>query len=176
LTGRTVPVRTAPGTDVALSFFCVPAPPVSFYQYSTGTGCGVFLPVAFLVRPRVPCVPCVSRLPRCLFTGILGASFSGYSGGRQRFVVDAGGWEVERVRTRLHFADRFRAGAGRRSVWSVCLCASACSVCLVCVPAPPGVFLPVPVARVCPGSPRCLFTGSVSVPAPPGVFLPVAFL
>jgi len=31
------------------------------------------------------------------------------------------------------------------------------SVCPVCVPAPPGVF--VPVARVCPGSPRCLFTG-----------------
>ena len=29
-------------------------------------------------------------------------------------------------------------------MWSVCLCASACSVCLVCVPAPPGVFLPVP--------------------------------
>ena len=28
-------------------------------------------------------------------------------------------------------------------MWSVCLCASACSVCLVCVPAPPGVFLPV---------------------------------
>jgi hypothetical protein len=28
---------------------------------------------------------------------LLGASFSGYSGGRQRFVVDAGGWEVERV-------------------------------------------------------------------------------
>ena len=27
-------------------------------------------------------------------------------------------------------------------MWSVCLCASACSVCLVCVPAPPGVFLP----------------------------------
>ena len=26
------------------------------------------------------------------------------------------------------------------------------------------------VSRVCPGSPRCLFTG---VPAPPGVFLPV---
>ena len=24
----------------------------------------------------------------------------------------------------------------------MCLCASACSVCLVCVPAPPGVFLP----------------------------------
>jgi len=30
-------------------------------------------------------------------------------------------------------------------VWSVCLCASACPVCPVCVPAPPGVFLPVPV-------------------------------
>ena len=28
---------------------------------------------------------------------LLGASFSGYSGGRQRFVVDAGGWEVVRV-------------------------------------------------------------------------------
>jgi hypothetical protein len=33
-------------------------------------GCEVRLcgPCAF-VRPRVPCVPCVSRLPRCLFTG-----------------------------------------------------------------------------------------------------------
>ena len=29
------------------------------------------------------------------------------------------------------------------SVWSVCLCASACPVCPVCGPAPPGVFLPV---------------------------------
>jgi hypothetical protein len=28
------------------------------------------------------------------------------------------------------------------------------------------------VSRVCPGSPRCLFTGTVCVPAPPGVFLP----
>ena len=28
-------------------------------------------------------------------------------------------------------------------MWSVCLCASACPVCPVCVPAPPGVFLPV---------------------------------
>jgi hypothetical protein len=32
-------------------------------------------------------------------------------------------------------------------VWSVCLCASACPVCPVCVPAPPGVFLPVSRAR-----------------------------
>ena len=30
------------------------------------------------------------------------------------------------------------------------------------------------VSRVCPGSPRCLFTGTV--PAPPGVFLPVLYL
>ena len=29
------------------------------------------------------------------------------------------------------------------------------------------------VSRVCPGSPRCLFTGPVCVPAPPGIFLPV---
>ncbi len=32
------------------------------------------------------------------------------------------------------------------------------------------------VSRVCPGSPRCLFIGTVCVPAPPGVFLPVRFL
>ncbi len=30
-----------------------------------------------------------------------------------------------------------------KKMWSVCLCASACPVCPVCVPAPPGVFLPV---------------------------------
>ena len=35
--------------------------------------------------------------PAASSPGVLGASFSGYSGGRQRFVVDAGGWEVERV-------------------------------------------------------------------------------
>ncbi len=35
--------------------------------------------------------------PAASSPGILGALFSGYSGGRQRFVVDAGGWEVERV-------------------------------------------------------------------------------
>jgi hypothetical protein len=47
-------------------------------------------------------------------------------------------------------------------------------VCVVCVPLCVRVFR---VSRVCPGSPRCLFTGtgSVSVPAPPGVFVPVAF-
>ena len=31
---------------------------------------------------------------------------------------------------------------------SVCLCASACPVCPVCVPAPPGVFLPVQYSRL----------------------------
>jgi len=31
-------------------------------------------------------------------------------------------------------------------VRSVCLRASACPVCVLCVPAPPGVFEPVPVA------------------------------
>ena len=36
--------------------------------------------------------------PAASSPGVLGASlFTGYSGGRQRFVVDAGGWEVERV-------------------------------------------------------------------------------
>ena len=35
--------------------------------------------------------------PAASSPGVLGASFSAYSGGRQRFVVDAGGWEVERV-------------------------------------------------------------------------------
>ena len=39
-------------------------------------------------------------------------------------------------------------------MWSVCLCASACSVCLVCVPAPPGVFLPVEFGAL-PLSPVC---------------------
>ncbi len=56
--------------------------------------------------------------PAASSPGVLGASFSGYSCGRQRFVVDAGGWEVERVQMPgdgLHFADRLRAGAGRRS-------------------------------------------------------------
>jgi hypothetical protein len=38
-------------------------------------------------------------------------------------------------------------------VWSVCLCAPACPVCVPCV------------SRVCP----------VCVPAPPGVFLPVLY-
>ena len=38
------------------------------------------------------------------------------------------------------------------------LCARVSRVCPVCVPAPPGVILP----GVCPGSPRCLFTGCVS--------------
>ncbi len=37
---------------------------------------------------------------------------------------------------------------------SVCLRASACPVCVLCVPAPPGVF--EPVQR--PGLPRCLCT------------------
>ena len=37
-------------------------------------GCEIGL-CAF-VRPRVPCVPCVSRLPRCLFTGIVEKSVS----------------------------------------------------------------------------------------------------
>ena len=38
----------------------------------------------------------------------------------------------------------FKVGSVRVSVYrSVCLCASACPVCPVCVPAPPGVFLPV---------------------------------
>ncbi len=32
----------------------------------------------------------------------------------------------------------------------------------VCVPAPPGVFEPC-VSRVCPGFPRCLFTGATIV-------------
>ena len=62
------------------------------------------------------------------------------------------------------------------------LCGSC--VCPVCVPAPPGVFLPVARVRwwvgmvvrvgcpcvpclsrvrVCPGSPRCLFTGTVTI-------------
>ena len=35
--------------------------------------------------------------PAASSPGVLGTSFSGYSGGRQRFVVDAGGWEVVRV-------------------------------------------------------------------------------
>ena len=35
--------------------------------------------------------------PAASTPGILGAEFSAYSGGRRRFVVDAGGWEVERV-------------------------------------------------------------------------------
>ena len=40
----------------------------------------------------------------------------------------------------------------------------------VCVPAPPGVFLSARVSRVsrvCPGSPRCLFTGTPIHPNPP---------
>jgi hypothetical protein len=47
------------------------------------------------------------------------------------------------------------------------VCASASRVCPVCVPAPPVSFYRYPplcfrvsrVSRVCPGSPRCLFTG-----------------
>jgi hypothetical protein len=37
--------------------------------------------------------------PAASSPGVLGASFSGYSNGsgRQRFIIDAGGWEVERV-------------------------------------------------------------------------------
>jgi len=53
---------------------CVPAPPGVFLPVYRDllllvglVGCEIGL-CAF-VRPRVPCVPCVSRLPRCLFTG-----------------------------------------------------------------------------------------------------------
>ena len=43
--------------------------------------------------------------------------------------------------------------------------------CSVCVPAPPGVFLPIsPVCVPAPGSPRCLFTGKSFSQS---VFLPV---
>ncbi len=114
-------------------------------------------------------------------------------------------------RTRLHFADRLRAGAGRRSgsgrrqgrvCWGrpllsrpreavgfglaavesaaasvVALTSDVRGVCcwwvwlvvrFVCVPLCVRVFS---VSRVCPGSPRCLFTGrSVCVPAPPVSF------
>jgi hypothetical protein len=35
--------------------------------------------------------------PAASAPGVLGATFAGYSGGRRRFIVDAGGWEVERV-------------------------------------------------------------------------------
>jgi hypothetical protein len=41
-------------------------------------------------------------------------------------------------------------------VWSVCLCASACPVCPVCVPAPPGVFLPVQYVSSLSGAPAAL--------------------
>ena len=63
---------------------------------------------------------------------------------------------------------------------SVCLCASACPVC---VPAPPGVFLPVqlcvsrlpPVSSFYRDSYLCARV-PLCVPAPPGVFLPVQLL
>ena len=80
---------------------------------------------------------------------------------------------------------------------SVCPCAPVCPVRVPCVSRLPpvcGVFLPVPVrvirvpacarvsrvSRVCPGSPRCIFTGTVQYrvrvcpgsPRSPGVFLP----
>ena len=35
--------------------------------------------------------------PAASTPGVLGVAFSGYSGGRRRFIVDAGGWELERV-------------------------------------------------------------------------------
>ena len=116
-------------------------------------------------------------------------------------------WPLRVCRTRLHFADRFRAGAGRRSgsgwrqgrvrwgrpllsrprgavgsgsaavesaavsavaltcglmcvggfvgVIRVPLCARVSSVCPVCVPAPPGIFLPACTARVSCVRPVC---------------------
>jgi len=189
---------------VAMCPVCVPAPP------------GVFLPVAmYRYCTRVPCVPCVSRLPpvsfyryctvrvfrvsrecpgspRCLFTGTVPRAYRGFRPHRRPLRV---------CRTRLHFADRLRAGAGRRSgsgrrqgrvCWGrpllsrprgavgfglaavesaaasvVALTSDVRGVCcwwvwlvvrFVCVPLCVRVFR---VSRVCPGSPRCLFTGTV---------------
>ncbi len=157
---------------------CVPAPP------------GVFLPV---VCPRVPCVPCVSRLQPVSF---------------YRYPVPGTGTVPVSSITRAHihtpedtgiratffltglFRLQFHTGPGLRPLsrplirssrgrsgavvgWDGCevrlcvrvpVCVPAppgvfLPVCPVCVPAPPGVFLPVPGYGVCPGSPRCLFTG-----------------
>ena len=141
---------------------CVPAP------------CGVFLPVRFAHRTRIrssrgparrgsagasvgcPCVPflsrvpCVSRLPRCLFTVCVPAppvSFYRVCPGSPRCLF-----------TGKHFVES--CGFGRRAdVRGVCcwwVSMVVRFVCVVCVPLCVRVFR---VSRVCPGSPRCLFTG-----------------
>ena len=83
------------------------------------------------VCPRVClCVPCVSRLPRCLFTGMRGF---GRGFGRRREVVRECRW--------VWMVVRFVCVIPVRP----CAVSRVCVPCRVCVPAPPGVFYRIPV-------------------------------
>ena len=158
-------VPVCPGSPRCLS---LPVPVL----FCTGTFTGVSrLPPVSLNRYRY-CTGCVSRLPpvslnlvpRCLFTGtgvLSVVEIWSYSTVQSRlppvsfyrYSTEVGSGPALRMLSR----PRFRLSRGRAGV---SLGLDGCEVCL-CVPCA-RVRPRVPcVSRVCPGSPRCHFTGTV---------------